>query len=122
VTLTALGSTFTSQLTTSDLLKIKYSSIENDFEIIPISSITNNSTLVLTATPSSNSSTATLEKLTYKNQAYKNSKNSNIIRYFDNSSGAHDKYKFLAIKVVLLSQNKYVVPAVDDIRCMAISV
>jgi len=123
-TLEGFGTTFTTDFTTSDLIKIVYSNTETDFEIIPIASITDNDTLVLAFAPSASKIGPgySIEKVTKPKEAYKNNQNGNVVRYFDSSRAAHDTYKFMAIKIVLKATGNYLVPSVDDVRAIAISV
>ena len=116
------GTSFNTDFSTSDLIKIVYSNSLTDYDIIPVSSIGGATSITLAYAPSSNSSSATIEKVTNKKEAFKYNKNSNIVRYFDSNRGAHDSYKFMAVKIVLLSAYKYIAPQVDDIRVIAVSV
>ena len=122
VTINGVGTSFTSALTANDIIKVVYSNSLTDYDIVPVASITSNTALEIVSTLSTNSFSATIEKVTSKNEAFKFAKNSGIVKYFDSQRGAHDSYKFMAVKVVLLSDNSYTVPQVDDIRVIAISV
>lgn len=122
VTITGTGTSFNTDLTTNDIVKIVYTNSLTDYDIIPVSTIGGATTLTLASTPSTSSFSATIEKVTNKKEAFKYNKNSNVVRYFDASRGAHDTYKFMAVKIVLLSAYKYIAPQVDDIRVIAISV
>lgn len=121
-TVTGSGTSFTTDLTANDIVKIVYTSSTTDYDIIPVAAVTDNTTLVLAGTPSSSTAGASIEKVTRKKEAFKYEKNDGIVRYFDSSRGAHDAYRFLAIKVVLRSTTSYIVPQVDDVRAVAISV
>ena len=45
-----------------------------------------------------------------------------IVRYFDTAGAYHDEYKYLAVKMVLLSESDQVVPLVYDIRAICCSI
>ena len=121
-TVVGSGTSFSSDLTANDIVKIVYTSSTTDYDIIPVSSVANNTHLVLSTAPSSNTIGCSIEKVTGKKEAFKYSKNSSIVRYFDISRAAHDSYKYFAIKVVLKAENSYLVPELDDIRVIATSV
>jgi hypothetical protein len=122
VTVVGVGTSFTTDLTANDIVKVVYSNPLTDYDIIPVVSVANNTSLVLASTPSTTSLSASIEKVTKMNEAFKYAKNSGVVRYFDNNHAAHDTYKYMAVKIVLLSTNSYVVPSVDDIRVIATSV
>lgn len=121
-TVEGFSTSFTSDLTANDIVKIVYSASETDYDIIPVSSITDANTLVLTANASQTASGAYIEKVTIPEEAFKNARNENIVRYYDENRATYDTYKYLAIKIVMLSDTEYVVPFVDDVRCIACSV
>jgi len=121
-TIVGAGTTFTTDLVANDIVKIVYTSSTDDYDIIPVSSVANNTQIVLLTAPSSNTISATIEKVTAKKQAFKYNKNSNIVRYFDSQRAPHDTYKYFAVKVVLKADNPYLIPEVDDVRAIAISV
>ena len=62
-----------------------------------------------------------IDKLEFKNQAFNNKINSNVVRYHSTSMIEYDGYDTFQIKIVLLSDNAYVVPKVDDIRAIGVS-
>lgn len=62
-----------------------------------------------------------ISKLTSRG-AFLDSQDSNIIRYYDNEGALHKTYKYMALKIVLTSSYSYLVPTVDDVRAMCVSV
>ena len=60
--------------------------------------------------------------MNYPEAGYKNSLNSNIVRYYTADGSGHDSFKKFAIKIVLLSTNNAIVPKVADMRALALSV
>jgi len=121
-TVEGFGTNFTADLTSNSIVKIVYNVSGSDYDIIPVSSITDANTLVLTSNTSSTGTGHRIEKVTKPKEAFKYNKNINIVRYFDSSRAAHDSYKFVAIKIVLLSSSTFLTPKVDDVRALAVSV
>lgn len=125
-TLTGFSTTFSDDLSAGDLIKIVNTSTVGDYEINVVSSVESNTSITLSNAigPYSNT-TATgysIEKVTQPQAAFKYSKDSGIIRYYDASQSGHTTYKVFAIKVVVLSESSQVVPKIKDIRAMAVSV
>lgn len=65
-----------------------------------------------------------VKKVTQVNGAFKNYENGaeGVVRYFNDSLGAFDGYKIVALKVVMLSDSYSLVPRLDDVRAIACSV
>lgn len=63
-----------------------------------------------------------VEKVTYKNTAFKNFVGNNVIRYFNTDMAAFDTYKNFAFKIVMLSSSDNLYPFIDDLRGIAVSV
>lgn len=53
--------------------------------------------------------------------AFKNNQNDGIVRYFGTSGESYDNYDAVAVKIVLLSTTRYLVPKVDDYRIIGVS-
>lgn len=125
-TLTGTNTTFTTDFSAGDLIKIVNSSSLTDYEINVVSNVGGAGTITLAAAtgPYSNTTTSglTIEKVTQPKAAFKYSKDEAIVRYYDGSQSAHSTYKVYAIKVVLLSSSTEVVPTIKDIRAVAVSV
>lgn len=62
-----------------------------------------------------------VDKLGYKNQAFNNKINDNVVRYHSTSLIEYDGFDTFQVKIVLLSDNQYIVPKVDDIRAIGVS-
>lgn len=125
-TITGTSTLFQTEFANNDLIKIVNTDSDTDYEINVVASITSNTTLTLASAsgPYSNA-TATgfiVEKVDQPKAAFKYAKDSNIVRYYDNSQSAHTTYKIFAIKLVLLSDNTQNVPKIKDIRALAVSV
>lgn len=125
-TLTGTNTTFTTDFSAGDLIKIVNSSTLTDYEINVVNAVGGDGSLTLVAAsgPYSNTTTSglTVEKVTQPKAAFKYSKDEAIVRYYDGSQSAHSTYKVYAIKVVLLSSSTQVVPTIKDIRAVAVSV
>lgn len=104
-----------------DLVKITVDTL-NNFEIIPVTSVPSATAANLAFSTTLNSSVLKVEQVTKPKEAFKYNKNDNIVRYYDSSKAAQDTYKFIAVKVLLLTSNESFVPEVDDIRVICVSV
>ena len=62
-----------------------------------------------------------VDKLKYKNTAWNNLSNDNIIRYINSDMIEFDTFSSMQIKVVLLSNNSNVVPKVDQLQVIGVS-
>jgi rRNA processing protein Gar1 len=121
-TVNGVDTTFTTTLKVGDLVKIVKSNSETDYDILPVTSIGSNTQLTVSESVSFTGTGNTIEKVTQKNAAFKYTRNSYIVRYFDSNNAAYDTYKYMAIKVVLASPNDHNVPYINDIRAVACSV
>lgn len=121
-TVTGSSTSFDTDLVAGDIVKIVNTSSTTDYDIIPVSAVTNATSIVLSSNVSFTGSGLTVEKVTRPEEAFKYSRNSGIVRYFDASQAAYDSYKYLAIKIVLKSSTTYLVPKLDDVRAIACSI
>lgn len=125
-TITGLSTTFTTDLTAGDLIKIVNTSTTSDYEINVVASVGNNTSLTLSNSNGPYSNTTgtgfIIEKVSQPKAAFKYAKDSGIIRYHDDSQSAHTTFKVFAIKVVLLSESTHKVPKIKDVRAVAVSV
>lgn len=58
---------------------------------------------------------------TYKNSAFVDPQNYNIVRYYNSVGAVLTTYRTFAIKIVLLAETDYVAPVVFDMRAIALS-
>lgn len=127
-TVTGTGTQFTNELRgfkAGDLVKI-YDPLFEDQKhfIVSVNSVTNSTSLVIDDTTSNVSligSGLTIAKLGFKNQAFRNINNDNVVRYYSTSMHVYDGYDTMAIKVVMLSSNTKIVPEIEDIRAIGVS-
>ena len=128
-TITGSNTTFFVDLTTDDIVKVVRTSSSSDYFISPVASIGSNTSITLenpvtfnSASPGTAVTGLTIEKVTNRKEAFKYNQNSNIVRYFTKNQEAMDSYKYMALKIVLTSDNTYLVPKLDDVRSIAVSV
>lgn len=62
-----------------------------------------------------------VDKLKYRNVAWNNVENDNIVRYVNNEYAEFDKYTSMQIKIVLLAAQSHVVPKVEQIQVIGVS-
>jgi hypothetical protein len=62
-----------------------------------------------------------MEKIAYKNQAFRNINNDNVVRYYNSSMHVYDGYDTFAIKIVMLSSSSAIIPEIEDIRSVGVS-
>ena len=62
-----------------------------------------------------------LDKLEYPHQAFNNKANDNVVRYYSSSMVEFDTFNTFQLKIVMLSNNSYLVPKIDDIRAIGVS-
>ena len=121
-TITGVDTTFTSTLVANDLIKIVKSNTETDYDILPVISVGNNTTLTVSSNVSFTGTGNKIEKVTQQKAAFKYTRNNYIVRYHDKNDAAYDTYKYMAIKIVLKSPYNYLVPILNDLRVLAVSV
>lgn len=62
-----------------------------------------------------------VDKLMLNQTAFRNIQNDNVARYYSSSLVEFDNYDSFAIKIVMLSNNSFIVPAIEDVRSIAVS-
>lgn len=123
-TITGSGTTF-ENLSIGEIIKIYDPLFPDNFEIFSVDDIANNTSLTLTE-PVTNiniggGDSVRIDRVFPENTAFTNPNNFNIVRYFDENGAHYDTYSTVAIKIVLLSNNAYIVPKVDDYRVIGVS-
>lgn len=116
------GTTFTSSLAANDLVKIVRLNSETDYDLIPVASVSNNTVLTLASDVSFSASACTIEKVNNPKEAFKYNRNNYVVRYHDSENRAYDGYKYMCLKILLVSDNSFNTPQVDDVRAIATSV
>lgn len=126
--ITGTGTDFSSNLQAGDLIKI-YSTLfpEEKYIVASVYSVESATGLTLSAPlPQADVSAIgtfglKIDKLLYKHQAFKNKRNSNTARYYNSSMTIFDKYDSFSVKIVLLSENQFIIPRVSNIRAIGVS-
>jgi hypothetical protein len=127
-TVTGTGTSFLNELTgvkAGDLVKI-YDPLFADqkYFISSVNSVSSGTILVLDDSTSNVSLIGEglkLAKLQFKNQAFRNLNNDNVVRYYNTSMHVYDGYDTMAIKIVMLSSSTTVIPEVEDVRAIGVS-
>ena len=99
--------------------------LSSQFNVRQVSSIANNSALVLKTNPSytsANVSVGVIPGLESQTGAFKYSRNNNILRYATATDAYYDSYKVFAVKWLPVSNNSVIVPIMQDMRCLALQV
>lgn len=111
-----------SSVATGDLIRIYSVLTPENHAVVPVASA--NSTAISLFNPISNNNIVGdvgVQKLKYKNIAWNNIGNDNVARYVTSSYTEFDTYNTMQIKVVLLSENTYNVPKVEQIQVIGVS-
>lgn len=96
-----------------------------NYAVYSIQSIDSGARTITVNEPVSNSSIVgsgfKIDTLTVENTAYQNPQNDGIVRYYGSSGESYDNYSTVAIKIVLLAENRSLTPRVDDYRVIGVS-
>lgn len=121
-TLSGVNTAWNTDLVANDMIKVIRTNSETDYAVRRVVSVGGATTLTMDSELPFTASGLTVAKITQKNALFKYNQNSNIVRYYSVDLAAHDTYKYLAIKIVLRSPFNYLVPVVDDVRVLCVSV
>jgi hypothetical protein len=121
-TLDGFGTEFDSELVEGDFIRISTPGDDDIFDIRKVTTVTDFNTIVVDVAPSANGDGQKIYKVIQPYTAFKNKRNDSIVRYYNQDGAFFDTYKYLAIKIVLRSENSAIVPAVQDIRALAVSI
>lgn len=125
---TGVGTSFTSALI-GRLVRIYSPLNPTNHQVASVTAVTNTTFLTLGSPVVNNSVQESvvgnglkMQLLKYTGTAFNNILNDNVVRYHTRTNQAEiDGFDTFAIKVVLLSDNKYQVPTVEDIRMIGVS-
>jgi hypothetical protein len=95
------------------------------FNVRQVTGITNTTAIILnsnTSITSGNVAIGIIPNLQSQSGLFKYSNNNGIARYVNSSDVVFDSYLTFAIKVVLVANNNYIVPRIDDLRSLALQV
>jgi hypothetical protein len=120
---TGTTSTVNTDVTVGSVVRVYSASTPNSYFIDTV--VASNTTTFTLASNVSNTSMVgsgfLTDVVTRKNSAFIDIQKNNIATYFNSSLASFRGYDNFAIKVVLLSDNGYAVPYVDDLRAVAVS-
>lgn len=122
------GTNFTSALI-GELVRIWSPLNVTNHQVAPVIAVANTTRLTLGSPVVNNSVQESvvgaglkMDLLSYVGTGFNNILNDNVARYYTQTNQAEiDGFDTFAIKVVLLSDNKYIVPTVEDIRMVGVS-
>lgn len=117
----------TATLSAGDLIRVRDPDFGNH-EVFVVSGVTSGaintyrkittSSLVTTGVTRSD---IVIDKLKYRNVAWNNVENDNIVRYVNNEYVEFDRYTSMQIKIVLLAAQSHIVPRVEQIQVIGVS-
>lgn len=91
--------------------------------VLAVDSVANGSQMTVHTAPTINASGYKAARIrTYSQQAFRNIQNDNVVRYYSTSLSEHDTYDTLQLKLVMLSEVDNLIPRIDDIRAIGVSV
>lgn len=124
-TVVGVGTSFDTELANGDLIVLYDPLFANTTYAVAVVANTPTATAFEINRPLANSSlaaaTLNIGKVAKIHTAFNNIQNDNVVRYYSSSLTEFDTYDTMAIKIVPLSNNSFVVPRVDDIRVIGVS-
>jgi hypothetical protein len=113
-------------LSTGEVISVYNPLFLENYQVSSIASVNSAAGEIVLNEPIANSSLVgdglTVTKFNVGTTAFRNPQNESVLRYYDSTGAAHDKYDQVAIKIVLLADSPNLVPVVNDYRCIAVSV
>lgn len=107
---------------TGDLIRLRDAEFgTNEVFIVSTANTTAIRTFKLINTFGVNRSDLVVDKLKYRNTAWNNPANDNVVRYVNSSLVEFDTYSSMQIKIVLLAEQSHIVPKVDQIQVIGVS-
>ena len=121
VTTTSNQSSF---LAANDLIRLYNTFLPQNHEVFVVQSIDSPTQITLSRAVTNLNVIGAVagEKMQYKNIAFNNIANDNVVRYYSSSMIEFDGYNQMQIKIVLLASDTYRSPQVEDIRVIGVSV
>jgi len=112
-------------LSAGDVLRVYSPLFENNYQLYMVNSANSSAGEITFNSPVANVNLQgtgfKVDTLVSNNSAFKNPDNYGIIRYFNEAGAVLDTYNSVAIKVVLRSEERRLVPKVDDIRVIGVT-
>lgn len=122
--LVATGVTPSDYIANNDIIKLYSPAFPDNHAVLVVKEATANG-LILTSGISSNNvvgSGLLVDTLKYQNIAFNNILNDNVVRYYNSSRAQFDTFDSMQIKIVFLADKSYLVPKVDQIQVIGVSV
>lgn len=121
---TALEVNPSATLAAGDMVKIYSPLFPENYHVSIVNSANTSAVVLNTEIPDVNTSGSgfRMSKLKYPKAAFENARNDGIVRYYNSAYSIFDTYNSFQIKVVLLSDSTFVVPEVESIQAVAVSV
>ena len=115
---------FDNQFSNGEVIKI-YSPLFNaNYQVAVITAISNNDYMTIDV-PISNSSVVgvglSIDKVSDPQTAFLNAQNGNIVRYYNQETVQFDTFDTVQMKFVLLSDDRNIVPRINNIRVIGVS-
>ena len=114
-----------SALSAGDVLRVYSPLFENNYQLYMVNSANSSAGEITFNSPVANVNLQgtgfKVDTLVSNNSAFKNPDNYGIIRYFNEAGAVLDTYNSVAIKVVLRSEERRLVPKIDDIRVIGVT-
>lgn len=111
------------ELAVNDLIKIYSPQFPDNYEVAVATAV--NTSIITVASAISNNNVVgsglSIDRLLYKNTAFNNIQNDNVVRYFNSNLNTYDKYDSMQVKVVMLSDLTYLTPKVDQLQVIGVS-
>ena len=115
---------FTTSIADGDIIKIYSEEFPQNYQVVAVDSV-NSDTSITLAEPIVNVNIVgdgfKIDTLATQHTAFKNPDNYQICRYYDENSVPYDTYNTVVIKIVLLGEQRSVVPRIDDYRVIGVS-
>ena len=131
----SVGSTYNTTFIASDIVKIYQPLFPQDYQIAVIDSIANSSQFTLKSAVSNTNivgpnmnvdligrlANGANAEIGLPMQAFNNALNYNVVRYYNSALNVFDGYDSFAIKIVLLSSQRNVVPMIENVRAIGVT-
>lgn len=122
--ITGNGTEFMTDLAEGSVIKIYSPIFPENYFITSVDSISSNGAMVISEVMPNSSMIGDgfkIDTLRTPYTAFRQSFNFNACRYFNSAGTQFDSFNIVSVKIVLLAENQYLVPYVDDYRLAAVS-
>lgn len=123
-TINGSNTNFGTEIVANDVVKVYSPLFPINYQIAVVNNVVNTTQLVLKTNVTNNNVVGAgllIDKIGYKQQAWNDMLNSNVVSYFDTTGGKWVGYNNFAIKIVFLSDTGIDVPRVDSLRAIAVT-